>query len=158
MREDNLLIYIIDGNNLIGKISSLMSLQKKDKQASREKLVYMLDRYFIQKKANVTLHLDGHPNGRINSSKIKIIYSENLTADEKIKKQISQSKSPRNIIAVTSDSNLAQFAKVSSAKVIFSEEFAAEINKSNIALDEEGLIKSINNVKEFKKLFGVDDG
>ncbi len=158
MREDNLLIYIIDGNNLIGKISSLMSLQKKDKQASREKLVYMLDRYFIQKKANVTLHLDGHPNGRINSSKIKIIYSENLTADEKIKKQISQSKSPRNIIAVTSDSNLAQFAKVSSAKVIFSEEFAAEINKSNIVLDEEGLIKSINNVKEFKKLFGVDDG
>ncbi|MBE0551913.1 MAG: hypothetical protein IH619_06000, partial [Ignavibacterium sp.] len=60
-----MLNYIIDGNNLMGKIPSLMGLQKKDKQASREKLVYMLDRYFIQKQANVSLHLDGHPGNRI---------------------------------------------------------------------------------------------
>jgi len=151
-----LLNYIIDGNNLIGKIASLMSLQKKDKQASREKLVYILDRYFISKKANVSLHLDGHPAGRVSSSKMKIVYSENLTADEKIKKQISQSKSPRNIIVVTSDSNLAQFAKVCSATVVSSDEFAVEINKSCDKFDEESIIKSINNVDEFKKLFGVD--
>ncbi len=152
-----MLNYIIDGNNLIGKISSLISLQKKDKQASREKLVYILDRYFNQKKASVSLHLDGHQGSRINSSKMKIVYSENLTADEKIKKQISQSKSPRNIIVITSDSNLAQYAKVCSAKIISSEEFSAEISKSNSALDEEGIIKSINNIDEFKKLFGVDE-
>lgn len=151
-----MLNYIIDGNNLIGKIASLMSLQKKDKQASREKLVYILDRYFVSKKANVTLHLDGHPAGRVSSSKMKIVYSENLTADEKIKKQVSQSKSPRNIIVVTSDSNLAQFAKVCSATVISSDEFAVEINKSGDKFDEESIIKSINNVDEFKKLFGVD--
>lgn len=151
-----MLNYIIDGNNLIGKIASLMSLQKKDKQASREKLVYILDRYFISKKANVSLHLDGHPAGRVSSSKMKIVYSENLTADEKIKKQISQSKSPRNIIVVTSDSNLAQFAKVCSATVVSSDEFAVEINKSGDKFDEESIIKSINNVDEFKKLFGVD--
>lgn len=151
-----MLNYIIDGNNLIGKITSLMSLQKKDKQASREKLVYILDRYFINKKATVTLHLDGHPAGRVSSSKMKIVYSENLTADEKIKKQISQSKSPRNIIVVTSDSNLAQFAKVCSTTVVSSDEFAVEINKSGDKFDEESIIKSINNVDEFKKLFGVD--
>ena len=151
-----MLNYIIDGNNLIGKIASLMSLQKKDKQASREKLVYILDRYFISKKANVSLHLDGHPASRVSSSKMKIVYSENLTADEKIKKQISQSKSPRNIIVVTSDSNLAQFAKVCSATVVSSDEFAVEINKSGDKFDEESIIKSINNVDEFKKLFGVD--
>ena len=152
-----MLNYIIDGNNLIGKISSLKSLQNKDKQASREKLVYMLDRFFITKKVNVSLHLDGHPNEKINSSKMKIIYSENLTADEKIKKQISQSKSPRNIIVITSDSNLAQFAKVCSATVIASESFVAEINKSSSNADEEAIIKSMNNIDEFKKLFGVDD-
>lgn len=152
-----MLSYIIDGNNLIGKISSLMSLQKKDKQASREKLVFLLDRYFSQKKANVTLHLDGHPSDRLNSSKMKIVYSENLTADEKIKKQISISKSPRNITVVTSDSNLAQFAKVCSAAVITSEEFSALLNKTSNSVDEERIIKSINNVEEFKKLFGVDE-
>ncbi|HRN25493.1 MAG: NYN domain-containing protein [Ignavibacteriaceae bacterium] len=152
-----MLNYIIDGNNLIGKVASLKSLQNKDKHASREKLVFMLDRFFITKKANVTLHLDGYPNEKINSSKMKIIYSENLTADEKIKKQISQSKSPRNIIVITSDSNLAQFAKVCSATVTSSELFVAEINKSSSSADEETIIKSMNNIDEFKKLFGVDD-
>lgn len=150
-----MLTYIIDGNNLIGKISSLMNLQKKDKQASREKLVYMLDRYFSNKKTNVTLHFDGHPNARINSSRMKIVYSENQTADEKIKKQISQSKAPRNLSIVTSDSNLAQFAKVCSCKVISSDVFAAEIRKIDAEADEQAKINSINNVDEFKKLFGV---
>jgi predicted RNA-binding protein with PIN domain len=152
-----LLTYIIDGNNLIGKISSLMNLQKKDKQASREKLVYILDRYFVQKKANVSLHLDGHPGGRINSLKMKIFYSENQTADEKIKKQISQSKTPRSIIVITSDSNLAQFAKVCSNTVVSSDEFAAEIKKSTSNADEDAKINSMNNIDEFKKLFGVDN-
>jgi predicted RNA-binding protein with PIN domain len=152
-----LLTYIIDGNNLIGKIPLLMNLQKKDRHASREKLVYMLDRHFIKKKVNVTLHLDGHPANKINSSKMKIIYSENQTADEKIKKQISQSKSPRNIIVVTSDSNLAQFAKVCSSTVVSSEQFSSEMSKTNSELDEESMIKQIDNVAEFKKLFGVDD-
>jgi predicted RNA-binding protein with PIN domain len=152
-----LLTYIIDGNNLIGKIPLLMNLQKKDRLASREKLVYMLDRYFIKKKVNITLHLDGHPANKINSSKMKIVYSENQTADEKIKKQISQSKSPRNIVVVTSDSNLAQFAKVCSSTVVSSEQFSSEMSKTNSELDEESIIKQIDNVAEFKKLFGVDD-
>jgi predicted RNA-binding protein with PIN domain len=151
-----LLAYIIDGNNLIGKISSLMNLQKKDKQASREKLVYMLDRYFINKKASVFLHFDGHPSVKINSSKMKIMYSENQTADDKIKKQISQSKSPRNLIVVTSDSNLAQFAKVCSCTIYSSDDFAAEINKGDNNLDEQSIIDSMNNVDEFKKLFDVE--
>jgi predicted RNA-binding protein with PIN domain len=88
---------------------------------------------------------------------MKIVYSENLTADEKIKKQISQSKSPRNIIVITSDSNLAQFAKVCSNTVVSSDEFAAEIKKSTSNADEEAKINSMNNIDEFKKLFGVDN-
>jgi predicted RNA-binding protein with PIN domain len=88
---------------------------------------------------------------------MKIVYSENQTADEKIKKQISQSKSPRNIMVVTSDSNLAQFAKVCSSAVVSSEQFSIEISKTNSGLDEESIIKSIDNVEEFKRLFGIDD-
>jgi len=152
-----MLTYIIDGNNLIGKISSLMNLQKKDKQASREKLAHVLDRYFTNKKANVTLHFDGHPNSKINALKMKIVYSENQTADDKIKKQISQFKSPRNLIVITSDSNLAQFAKVCSCNVNSSDDFAVEINNgSDNNIDEQSIIDSMNNVDEFKKLFGAE--
>lgn len=132
-----------------------MRLQKNDKQASREKLVFILDRYFIKKKASVTLHFDGHPATKINSSKMKIVYSENKTADERIKAQISISKTPRKINVITSDSNLAQFAKVCGSNVISSEEFVAEIQKKDNESIEQDIIDSMNNVEEFKKLFGL---
>lgn len=145
--------YIIDGNNLIGKIKSLMDLQRKDKQASREKLAFMLDRYFVGKKNQVTLHFDGHPNNKINTGRLKIIYSENLTADKKIKKQIGNASSRKNIVVVTSDMNLAEYARVCSCKVISSDEFAATLKNMNQEDDEESRIKQINNNDEFIKLF-----
>jgi len=146
--------YIIDGNNLIGKIPALMKIQKKDKQSSREKLALMLQRFFLNKKANVTLHLDGFAVTKINAGKIKIIYSENITADEKIKNQIEKSKSPRTITVITSDSNLTQFVKVCSCKVIPSEDFAKQLNNKSQD-DEQTIIDSMKNDDEFKKLFGV---
>ena len=150
-----MLTYIIDGNNLIGKMPNLMKLQQKDKQASREKLALIIERYFHNKKANVSLHFDGHSAAKINAGKIKLIYSENITADEKIKKQISESKSPKTLTVVTSDSNLSQFARVCSCKVIMSESFAAQIRKSNSEDDEQAIIESMKNDDEFKKLFGA---
>ena len=147
--------YIIDGNNLIGKIKSLMDLQSKNKQASREKLVYMLDRYFSGKKYVVTLHLDGHQNGKINSSVMKIIYSEKLSADEKIKDQIERTASRKNTVVITSDSNIAEFARVCSCKIISSEEFASMIRNMNKEDDEENRIKQMNN-DEFIKLFNPE--
>mgnify|MGYP001468002585 FL=1 len=131
-----------------------MKIQKKDKQSSREKLALMLQRFFLNKKANVTLHLDGFAVSKINAGRIKIIYSENTTADEKIKNQIEKSKSPRTITVITSDSNLTQFAKVCSCKVIPSEDFAKQLNNKS-QNDEQTIIDSMKNDDEFKKLFGV---
>ena len=151
-----MLTYIIDGNNLIGKIPLLMSLQRKDKQASRQKLVHLVDRYFLDKKTNVTIHFDGHPGISINSIKSKIVYSENKSADDRIKNQISISKSHKTLVVVTSDSNLAQFAKVCSCTIISSDSFAAEINRQSNNINEQAIIDSMNNIDEFKKLFGAD--
>ncbi len=144
--------YIIDGNNLIGKIKSLMNLQSKDKQASREKLVFILDRYFAGKKNSITLHFDGYPKEKINSSEMKIIYSDSITADEKIKRQIDKSSQRKNINVITSDSNLANYARICSCKVISSEDFVKMINTMNREDDEESRIKQLNN-DEFIKLF-----
>ncbi len=137
--------YIIDGNNLIGKSKHLIGVQKKDKQSSREKLVLILDRYFYNKKYNITLHFDGFAGQKINSSKVKIVYSQNLTADEKIKKQIENSTSRKNTIVVTSNNNIAEFAKVCSCKVISSEEFLNMIENYNRIDDEEARMKEIPN-------------
>jgi predicted RNA-binding protein with PIN domain len=145
--------YLIDGNNLIGKVPSLSKIQKKDKQAARENLAFMAERFFASKKVVVSLHLDGFANQKINTSKIKLVYSEKLTADDRIKKQIEKESNKRNLIVVSSDGNIREFAKVCGCEVISSEDFGREILKSNSMDDEESRIKDIDDINTFKKLF-----
>ena len=147
--------YIIDGNNLIGKIQSLANLQKKDKQASREKLAHLVDRYFINKKIEVILNFDGFANQKINPSKIKLVYSDKISADEKIKKQIEAEKNKRNIVVISSDNNVREFAKVCGCEVILAEDFRKEITEDKNTDDEESRIKAMDDIDTFKKMFGV---
>lgn len=147
--------FIFDGNNLIGKISSLQKLKKADKQSAREKLAFLIDNYFHKKKFRVSLHFDGYPNLPIKLSAVKLIYSKNKTADEKIKEEISSEKNPKNITVVTSDNNLKEFARVCSCTIINSEEFSVELTRANKKDEEEERIKSINDVEEFKRIFKV---
>ncbi len=147
--------YIIDGNNLIGKIPLIKKLQKVNKQASREKLAFSIARYFSTKKNAVTLHFDGFESVTINVSGIRIIYSGSISADERIKREIEKSKNPRLITLVTSDRNLAEFGRVCSCRVVKSEEFAKQINSGNSVDEEQIKIESINSTEEFKKLFGI---
>lgn len=148
--------YIIDGNNLIGKINELRSLQKKNPQASREKLAFMLDRYFSAKPQKATLHFDGFPAEAINTTYVKIEYSENKTADENIKFEIEISKNSKLLFIVSSDHNLIEFARVCSCSVIRSEEFAKNLKAVSSFESEEKLTKDISN-DEIRKLFGVFD-
>lgn len=145
--------YIIDGNNLIGKIKPLRALQNKNGQASREKLAGMVDRYFYGKKVRVTLNFDGFRDLAINTSKLKIYYSEKRTADELIKNQIEMENNPRLITLISSDHNLVEFAKVCRCEVISSEDFARDLTEKNVDEEEERK-KSIGD-EEIKRLFGL---
>lgn len=147
--------YLIDGNNLIGKIKLLTALQKKDKQASREKLVHLVDRHFENKKVEVILNFDGFANQKINVTKAKLVYSDNRSADEKIKKQIEAESNKRNIVVISSDNNIREFARVCGCEVVLSEDFGKEIAKSQNVDDEESRIKAIDDINSFKKIFGV---
>lgn len=148
--------YIIDGNNLIGKIPEIKSLQNIDPQNSREKLAFILDRYFSKSKQKVSLHFDGFAKDPIKTSKVNITYSDNKTADEKIREQIERAKNPKLITVVTSDLTLSEFAKVCSCSVIKSEKFAAKLSSAEKGLSEEDIIKDMST-DEFKKIFGVDE-
>jgi predicted RNA-binding protein with PIN domain len=147
--------YIIDGNNVLGKIPELRSADKNDRQRSRERLAFMIDRYFTNKKTKVSLHLDGHPGDPIRTNKSKIIYSYSKSADYEIKKEINDSKNPRVIAVVSSDLNLIDFAKKNACKVIKSEEFVRILNKKD-SDDETDRIAQIDK-NEIKKIFGIDE-
>ncbi len=147
--------YIIDGNNLIGKVKLLASIQGKDKQASRDKLAFIIDRFFAAKKVEVYLHYDGFEGEKINTQKLKIIYSENSSADEKIKKQIEAEKNKRNIVVISSDNSITSFAKVCGCEILLSENFGKELSKSFSSDSENEKNNLVNDIEEFKKLFNV---
>jgi hypothetical protein len=147
--------YIIDGNNLIGKLHFLSSLQKKDKQVPREKLAFMIEDYFYDKNIKVSLHFDGYENLPIKMSKTKIHYSESKIADIKIKNEIELAKNRKNLFVVTSDNNIKEFAKVCGCKVMSSEEFAEQLTRKGNDDEEKRLIDSMNDNELFKKLFNA---
>ncbi|MEE9430277.1 MAG: NYN domain-containing protein [Melioribacteraceae bacterium] len=147
--------YIIDGNNLIGKIPQIWDLQKKDKQASRVSMVRLLQLSFSKKNVKISLHFDGFAADAIPSGNIKIKYSNNKIADVKIKEEIDLSRNPKVIAIVSSDHNIQNYAKVNSCTVIKSEDFAKQLTQKKDTVAEEEINKSISN-DEIKRLFGVE--
>ena len=147
--------YIIDGNNLIGKIKSLQKIQNKDRKSSREKLAFMLERYFVDKPVKVKLHFDGYYAEPIKVTKISIEYSDNKTADENIKRDITLAKNTKLVAVVSSDHSVMGYAKASSCTVIKSEDFAKRLKGKDDRKLEEKLISQIGK-DEIKKIFGVD--
>ena len=148
--------YLIDGNNLIGVIGSIKRIQSKDKQQAREKLIMLIEKYFNKRKGKVFLHFDGFQNNPLSLSKGKIIYSEKSKADKKIKEQIEITKNRRNLIVISSDHEIQNFARVCSCDVLSSEEFSKELTSGRSINEEENRIKEMNDIEEFKKLFGAD--
>ena len=148
--------FLIDGNNLMGKINSIKKIQNKDKESAREKLVFLVEKYFYNKKGKIFLHFDGFENTPLKLSKGEIIYSDKSSADKNIKEQIERTKSRKNLVVISSDHEIQNFAKVCSCEVLSSEEFAKELATSKKINEEENRIKSINNVEEFKRLFNVE--
>lgn len=146
-----MLHYILDGNNLIGQHQQLKQLQKVNKQSSREKLAFMIGNYFSDKKVIVSLHFDGYPNESIKIPKAKIIYSENKTADDRIKNEIELARNTANIIVVSSDNNIREFARVCRCKILSSLEFISMLNQKKNTTDEKKI--DDNDIEFYKKLF-----
>ena len=146
--------YLIDGNNLIGKIPAIAKIHKQNPQSSRELLHQKLSSYFASKNVGVTIYFDGFENIKLGSSKIRIDYSNNRQADDNIRAFISHHKSPTHLILISSDRPLAQFAKKCTCKVIASEDFAKQMNYDNSGDDEEKKINKLSQSnKEFIDLF-----
>jgi uncharacterized protein len=148
--------YVIDGNNVIHKIRSLSLIQKKDRQIARERLAFSIDRFFTGKNVKVFIFFDGFSSTPIKTSKARILYSDNKSADSMIRSYIENSKNPKNIVAVSSDDEIRKLARASATTSISSEEFAGMISRNPGEDEEEKKIKDLDN-EEFKRLFGAED-
>jgi len=147
MADNSIIKYFIDANNLIGKIPELKKSKGSD---ARERLIFLLQRFFSGKKVKVTVFFDGHQSESIKTN-FEIVYSLNRPADELIKQRIDRSKRNKNLVVVSSDLEIFAYAKECGCKAVKSEEFYKNITSTKT---DNSIEKPINfQVDEFKKIF-----
>lgn len=117
--------YLIDGNNLIHKISEIKKLFQRNPDAAQHSLLES-SKMIIPKTYKLILYFDGHGTSKCREIK----YSGTNTADELIRKYIEHNYKKETITVVSSDYGITEFAKVCACKVIKSENFLRKQKKS----------------------------
>jgi predicted RNA-binding protein with PIN domain len=147
-------MYIIDGNNLMG--------QKR----SRLELLRLLADYRELKNVNIQVVFDGAPDPGFPEGKtfrgVKVVYGRRgKTADARIKEMIAQLAKPRDYVLVSSDINLANYARIHGLRRLTSAEFLRQVET---ALQQQATqIKAENpandrSLNEWLRYFGYAPG
>jgi rRNA maturation endonuclease Nob1 len=104
-----MLLYIIDGFNLLHKISSL----KKSANPQRDLILY-IKKYKLTGSANnkVIIVFDGRPDLQAAKERdFEVIFSLDKSADEVIKKKLSIIKNKAMVAVVSDDREIRDYAK-----------------------------------------------
>jgi len=122
---------LIDGHNLIGRLSTL-SLQDPNDE---EKLVQLLKSYHARTGKPITVVFDpggASPlSGRRHEGGIEVVYaSHGSSADSIIARRIRRSGDPHGLMVVTSDQALGRTVTQHGARVRAAEDFASELSAS----------------------------
>ncbi|MEP7146605.1 MAG: NYN domain-containing protein [bacterium] len=117
---------IIDGNNLIHKVPHFKALFIKNKEAAQVSLIETVNSR-ITKSEKTEFVFDGH--GGIKKS--GVTFSNDLTADELIRKKIETFGDHKKLKIISSDNNITGLAKICGAEIQKSEDFWKEINRTN---------------------------
>lgn len=125
---------IVDAYNVIFKIPELGANAKKcDIEMLRDRFLLILKQYKEKRKHKLIVVFDGKGYGvshKTEVSGIDVVFSRpGLDADEEIKRMVSNSKRPRQIIVVTSDRDIVQFVKKCGSKILGPSEFYRDVTK-----------------------------
>jgi predicted RNA-binding protein with PIN domain len=151
--------YIIDGYNLIHAIPSLKKLLQADAFQAREQLAFLVSRLTFKRKFRCTIVFDGMKPSDIqlqsSHSPIHIVFSSPVTADDKIKSMITQSKNRTSLVIISSDHEILDYAKVCSCTTHTSKYFSnLLLEEENGGTEKEQSSLSKNQVDEWLKIFG----
>ncbi len=120
--------YLLDGYNIT---KQLPLLALKEFQNGRDSLICLIENFSPQgsRHNEVTIIFDGRP-GRIDhsdSTVAKVIFSYDISADEKIREIIKSSGRQKEIIVVTNDKELRFSVCALGAKAVSIEDFFKKI-------------------------------
>lgn len=151
--------FIIDGYNLIKQTAALNKVNLKD---SREALIRFITVSAPQGSKNntITIVFDGW-QGKFYYravSYLRIIFSNDKSADEIIKQLAEKSDNAKNIVVVTNDREVQFYARQAGAKVEAVEDFVSRAlpKKNKAQADEKNVLYPIDAARitdELKKLW-----
>ncbi len=152
---------IIDSNNLIHKIPHLKNLFLKDKESAQAALLELVK---TKSNANESIFFVFDGFGKI--KRPGVIFSNNITADEVIRKKIENFSDHKKLKIISSDRGITNLAKVCGCEVIKSEDFfkklkcnepvfkGRDINQNYIYdADEKPGRMNKKEMEEFRKYF-----
>jgi hypothetical protein len=148
--------YLLDGNNLIGRIRRTPKPSGEDRAALVAEVADRLRRT----RARATLFFDG-PAGERSSAlgSLTIRVPASGTADDAILREVASSRSPRDCVVVTADRELARRARDAGARALAPEEFFRRFGFGSSG-DREGPPPSATpervDVDEWMRWFGDD--
>ena len=131
---------IIDGYNLIRQSAELSRLDRRDLQEGREALLDLLASYKKIKGHRITVVFDGTDayslsRQRDQSRGIKVLFSRRgETADTVIKQMAARER--EGALVVTSDREVAEFAKSRKAAAVDSPEFMDKLRLASWSVDK----------------------
>lgn len=148
--------YIIDGYNVINHPSFTGARKKKQYPQLALLDLIKFKKLCGSQKNQVTVVFDGY-SAEIESlcadREIKVIFSREVTADEKIKKIIDYSGNLRNIVVVSEDKEIVYFAKYAGCKPMGINEFIGISDAPRkINIKEKNLPKQDLNYNQIKKI------
>jgi predicted RNA-binding protein with PIN domain len=153
--------FLIDGHNLIGRLPDLR-LDDPDDEA---KLVIRLRAYSARTGKRVTVVFDhGLPGGRswdLSGGGVETVFAPTgRTADRILCERIRQARDPRGLTVVTSDRQVIAAAQAGGARVLRSEEFAAQLDGRRVMEapeDGQDVPLSEKEVEEWLRIFARGD-
>ena len=120
--------YLLDGYNILHQLPVNESLSLEER---RQHLIHLIEinRPQGSVKNQITIIFDGKKGviGRDASSTVKIMFSQDESADEKIKTLILKAANRKNFIVVTNDNGIVFAVRALGASIITVQEFLAKI-------------------------------
>jgi len=122
---------VIDGHNLIGKMSSISLADPEDEA----KLVAVLARYLLHRNQKAIIVFDKGAKGdlapRLKAANLRVIFAPpEGSADAIIIDMIKSDPNPKGLTIVSSDNEIRRHARSRRARLVSAEDFAKRLESS----------------------------
>lgn len=150
-----MLIYLIDGFNLLHKIPAI-----RDSLSPHQDLIQFIrqNRLTGSRNNRVVIAFDGHDNGAVWEKEFRIFFSGNRIADDIIKEEITKLKNKSQVVVVSDDREVKSYAKFEGAQTLGTREFIKHKDRVH-ATDEKNIScsEAIEINEELEKVWLVEN-